>query len=96
MKTLELKDAKNSLADYARSAARDPVIVLSRGKPLAALVSLKGADLETAAVSVSPVFQKIIRRSRRRQAREGGLSPSQVRQALGLKPKVTGTRAKPD
>jgi hypothetical protein len=69
---------------------------MSKGKPLAAVVSLKGTDLETASVSVSPVFQQIIKRSRRRQASEGGMSSDQVRLELGLKPKRHRSRAKGD
>lgn len=87
MKTLELREATGPLADYARTAARGPVLVVSRGKPIAAVVSMKGMDLETATVSISPVFQEIIRRSRERQKIEGGLTTEQLRQSLGLKAK---------
>jgi prevent-host-death family protein len=87
MKTISLKDATGALSDYARSVNGEPLVIVRRGKPLAVLVSLEGADLETASVSLSPAFQKIIRRSRERQEREGGLSLEQVRRELGIKPK---------
>ena len=86
MKTLDIRDAKAPLADYARSVAGQPVLVLSRGKPLAAVVSLKGMDLETASVSLNPRFQAIIKRSRARQAAEGEISADALRSELGLKP----------
>ncbi|HXE54793.1 MAG TPA: type II toxin-antitoxin system prevent-host-death family antitoxin [Tepidisphaeraceae bacterium] len=87
MKTISLKDATGALSEYAQSVNGEPLVIVRRGKPLAALVSLEGADLESAAVSLSPVFQKIIRRSRERQAREGGLSLDEVRRQFGIKPK---------
>ena len=75
------------MADYAKTAAQGPVLVVSRRKPIAAVVSIKGMDLETATVSMSPVFQEIIRRFRERQKVEGGVTAEQLRERLGLKPK---------
>ena len=88
MKTLELTKATSPLSQYAEAAGDEPVVVVSRGKPMAAVISLKGMDLESAAVSLSPKFHEIIKRSRTRQALEGGLTVDEVRRRLGLKPKA--------
>ena len=87
MKTLNIRDATAPLSQYALSIDGEALVVLSRGRPLAAVVPLRGTDLETVAVSMSPWFQQVIRRSRQRQQREGGLTTSQLRRQLGLKSK---------
>lgn len=85
MKTIEITKAKSSLADYARGVKNDPVIVTSRGKPLAALVSLNNTDMESASLSTNPDFLALIRRSRARQKAEGGLSAEDLRRRLKKK-----------
>lgn len=87
MKTLELAKATASLADYAREVSKEPVIVTKGGKPVAALVAVENADLETVALSVDPQFLALIERSRTRHKAEGGISGSEMRRRLGTKPK---------
>jgi len=84
MKTLELADATDSLAEYARRVADDPVILTVDGHPIAALIPIEAADLETALLSTSPQFLALIERSRARQPVEGGISGTELRQRLGL------------
>jgi prevent-host-death family protein len=86
MKTLELSKATRPLADYAREVDKEPVIVTRDGKPVAALVPLENADLETVTLSVDPKFLALIERSRARQEAEGGISGTEMRRRLGLKP----------
>jgi prevent-host-death family protein len=93
MKTVELKDATSSLADYARDAADGPVVVTVRGKPVAALVPVKGMDLESLSVSTNPEFVDLIERSRRNLEEKGGVSSEEVRRRLGL-PRKGQKRAK--
>jgi antitoxin (DNA-binding transcriptional repressor) of toxin-antitoxin stability system len=64
--------------------SRETIVVTKRGKPVAALVPVTDADWETIRVSSSPVFQRIIARSRKRQAREGGISSAEMRRRLNL------------
>ena len=85
MKTLEMAKATAPLADYARKVRKEPVIVTRNGKPVAALVSVENADLETVALSVEPQFLALIERSRARQKAEGGIPSPEMRQRLGLK-----------
>jgi len=46
MKTLELQQATAPLAEYAREARKEPVILTVEGKPVAAVVSLENVDME--------------------------------------------------
>ena len=85
MKTLEMAKATAPLAEYARDVGREPVILTVRGKPIAALVSVENADLETITLSTHPQFIALIERSRARQRAEGGISSDEMRRRLGLK-----------
>jgi hypothetical protein len=60
------------LADYAKKLKKAPVIITKEGKPLAALISLINADMETISQSNNPKFIALIERSRTRQKKEGG------------------------
>jgi len=55
MKTLECSEANLPLADYAKKLKKAPVIITEEGKPLAALISLIGADMETVSLSNNPI-----------------------------------------
>ncbi len=85
MKTLDVKNATAPLADYARRASEEPVILTRDGKPVAALVSVENADWETVKLSTDRGFMGVIERSRTRQKEEGGVSSAQMRRRLGLK-----------
>jgi prevent-host-death family protein len=85
MKIIELADATQPLADYARNVSTDPVLLTVNGKPVAALVAINDADIETVSLGMNPQFLAIIERSRARQNAEGGLSGEEVRRRLGLK-----------
>jgi len=87
MKTLEMTKATGTLAEYAREVRKEPVIVTRKGKPVAALVAVENADLETVALSVDAQFLALIERSRTRQKAEGGIPSAEVRRRLGLKQK---------
>ncbi|PYV43195.1 MAG: hypothetical protein DMG06_11560 [Acidobacteria bacterium] len=66
------------------SPDEEPVIVSRKGRPVAALVSIKNADWEMASLSTNPWFLALIQRSRKRQEREGGISSEEMRSRLGL------------
>ena len=84
MKTLELDKATASLAQYARRLRKEPVILTAHGKPIAALITMRNVDWETASLSTNPRFLAIIERSRARHKAEGGLSSDEMRRRLGL------------
>jgi antitoxin (DNA-binding transcriptional repressor) of toxin-antitoxin stability system len=60
------------------------VIITVNGKPIAALVAIENADLETVSLSTNPAFLALIERSRARHRAEGGLSGEEMRRRLGL------------
>jgi antitoxin (DNA-binding transcriptional repressor) of toxin-antitoxin stability system len=85
MKTLEMDKETPPLAEYARDINKEPVVLTVKGKPVAALVPIENADLETVTLSTHPPFLALIERSRVRQKSEGGISRKEMRRRLGLK-----------
>ena len=84
MTRVELKNASGRLSDYAEKARKDPVIIVKRGKPFAAVVPIRNADEETVALSTSRKFLRIIERSRAKLKKEGGIPASELRRRLRL------------
>ncbi len=84
MTRVEFKNASGPLSDYAEKARKDPVIIVKRGKPFAAVVPIRNADEETITLSTSQKFTKIIERSRARRRKEGGIAAGELRRRLGL------------
>ncbi|MGA9365224.1 MAG: type II toxin-antitoxin system prevent-host-death family antitoxin [Bacteroidota bacterium] len=87
MKTLEISKARRSLASYSRKARKGPMVVTANGKPIAALIGIQNAAMETVTLSNHPRFLALIERSRQRMRSEGGISSEQMRRRLNLKPK---------
>jgi len=81
MKTVEAAKAK-SLADYTKEVKKEPVVVTSEGKPVAVLVGIKNADMETVSLSNNPRFLSLIERSRAQQKVKGGISTEEMRRRL--------------
>jgi antitoxin (DNA-binding transcriptional repressor) of toxin-antitoxin stability system len=84
LKTIEMDQATTSLAECARGVTAEPLVVMQEGKPVAVLLPLENADLETVSLSSNPQFLALIERSRVRLAHEGGLSSEEVRRQLGI------------
>lgn len=104
MKKVDVADATESLAEYARQNRTAPLLVTKGGRPIAALVPIKGADLESASLSLSPQFIEILQRSRQSIRAKGTISLEEMKKRLGLpeskprkpkaaKPKRTPARA---
>jgi antitoxin (DNA-binding transcriptional repressor) of toxin-antitoxin stability system len=83
MKILEVAQATASLAEYAGDVKNEPLILTINGKPVAALVPLENADVETVTLSTHPQFLALIERARARQKTEGGISSEEMRRRLG-------------
>ena len=79
MNVIERVHATASLGDYAAAVAKGAVIVTDHGQPIAALVPIENADLETASLSTNRRFLELIERSRARVQVEGGLSAEEMR-----------------
>ena len=94
MKTLELRKATGSLAGYVGDAQKGPVVFTVRGDPVAALVPVTSADLESISLGSNRRFLRVIGRSRAAWKAEGGLSAGEVRLRLARRAK-RGRRRKP-
>ena len=84
MRTIEVSKATASLGKYAQEVATEPVVLTVDGKPVAALVPIANADLETVALSNHPQFLALIERSRTSHKAEGGISSAEMRRRLGV------------
>lgn len=82
MKTLELRNAAASVATYVGDAKKGPVIFTVKGDPVAALVRVTNADLETLSLGSNRKFLRVIARSRTAWKTKGGHSPQEVRRRL--------------
>lgn len=77
MKVIERTAATGSLAEYTADIGDDPLVVTSHGQPVAALVPIQNADMETVALSTNREFLDLIERSRARA--EGGIPSAEMR-----------------
>jgi antitoxin (DNA-binding transcriptional repressor) of toxin-antitoxin stability system len=88
MKVIEQEQATRPLADYAAEIEKGPVIVTIQGQPVAALVPIENADLETVTLSTNRQFLELIERSRARTKAEGGISSDEMRRRLTKRKKT--------
>ncbi len=86
MKLVERVDATGTLAEYAANIQSGPVIVTDQGSPVAALVPIDNADLETVTLSTNQQFLDLIERSRARVREEGGISSQDMRRRFQQSP----------
>jgi antitoxin (DNA-binding transcriptional repressor) of toxin-antitoxin stability system len=84
MKTIEKSDATDSLAKYAEHAEDFPLVITEHGQPVAALLAVPNADLESVSLSTNPEFLALIDRSREWHGKEGGISSQEMRRRLGV------------
>jgi antitoxin (DNA-binding transcriptional repressor) of toxin-antitoxin stability system len=71
-KTVEITDATAPLSDYARKTGKEALIVMRKGRPVAALMPLDAhTGLENLVVTTHPTFRAIIERSAARYKAEG-------------------------
>lgn len=85
MKSVELKDARQSLGDCARHL-EEPRVVTKNGKPLVAVVPVDELDMESLSLSSNPEFLALLEHSRARYRAEGGIPETVMRKRLGLPP----------
>jgi len=83
MKRLEMAEATAPLTEYVREVGTEPLILTVEGKPVAALVPIDNADLETVTLGTHPKFLALIERSRAQLKQRGGLSTAEMRRRLG-------------
>jgi antitoxin (DNA-binding transcriptional repressor) of toxin-antitoxin stability system len=78
VKVVEKAEATRTLADYASEIEGGPVVITDHGRPVAALIAIENADLETVSLSTNPQFLNLIERSRSRVDDEGGVSSEEM------------------
>jgi hypothetical protein len=92
MKRIELEGTDVTLPDLARMLRTGTVILMRKGKPLAAVKALAGNDWESISLANNPRFLELIEESRRSYREKGGVSLKAIRAELGLAAK--GRRGK--
>jgi prevent-host-death family protein len=85
MKTVALREAKQSLSGFVAHAQRERVLITKHGKPAALVIGVEGQDIEDVLLSQDPDFWKLIE-ARRHQPT---LSMAEVRARLGVPKKTT-------
>ena len=83
MKTVALREAKQSLSGYVAHAQRERVLITKHGRPAALVIGVEGQDIETVLLSQDPSFWKLIEERRKQRS----VTLSQARALLGLKAK---------
>jgi prevent-host-death family protein len=86
MKTVALREAKQSLSGCVAHAQRERVLITKHGKPAALVIGVEGQDIEEVLLSQDPDFWKLVE-ARRRQPT---LSIAEVRAKVGAAPKPVG------
>ena len=86
LRKLDVSDATEPLARYAQAMGEGPLVVTRDGEPIAVVISVENADLETVSLSNHPGFLEVIERSRDRQKSEGGLSSAEMRALFESEP----------
>ena len=84
MKTIDIHEATDPLADYAQVVTTEPIIITSHGKPVMALIDVEEVDFETISLSMNPAFIDLIQHARKRHEQEGGISSDEMRDRLNL------------
>jgi prevent-host-death family protein len=79
VRKVDIAQATEPLSQYARRVDEGPLVVTSGGEPIAVVVGVENADLETVVLSNHPRFLEVIERSRARQQKEGGVSSDEMR-----------------
>ncbi len=84
MKTIEISDEPQSLADFAHNLGAEPVVVTDRGAALAYVVRIEPDDNETISLSKNPKFLEIIQQSLDSYAKDGGIPSAEARRLLEI------------
>jgi hypothetical protein len=86
MKVVPVEKTDLTVGELAQLAKEGPVILTRKGKPLAAVRDLSGADWESVSLANNPQFAALIEESRRSFREEGGIGIEELRKELGLRP----------
>jgi prevent-host-death family protein len=90
MKTVPLREAKQSLSGYVARSQRERVLITKHGRPAALVIGVEGRDIEEVLLSQDPEFWKLIEQRRRQRS----VPLAEARSMLGLGPKAKRRRSK--
>jgi hypothetical protein len=85
MKTLDLSKATAPLSQYARALDQEPLVLTDGDHPIAALMPIEDADLDTIALGSNAKFLALLEKARAQRRAGAGLTTEEVREKLGLK-----------
>ena len=79
MKTIDLQDATESLAEYVKHMEGEPITIMHKGVALAILAPAGNDDYESVQMSTNPEFIALLQRSRKSYREHGGIPAEEVR-----------------
>ena len=82
MKTMEVPVGQKQLQAAIRRGEEETIVLTRRGKPVAAVVPMKGVDAETLKLSTSRRFLNILRRSFRQLDAGKGISLGEMKKRV--------------
>ncbi len=83
MKTVEMPRSNRQLRKMVDDAQGEAILLVSRGKPVAALVGVENLDVEAHTLGTNPKFLKILRRSLSDLKRGKTFSLAEMRRRVG-------------
>ncbi|MBW3542812.1 MAG: hypothetical protein KY476_21325 [Planctomycetes bacterium] len=84
MKSLELAEANEPLRTYAKQLTAEGLLLTEDQRPVAALLPIDAADLESIRLGSNPRLQDLLERARVEYRAGRALSSEQVREELRL------------
>ena len=78
MKTLDVSKATAPLSQYARALDQEPLVLTDGDQPIAALMPIEDADLETIALGSNPKFLALLEQARTQPRAGAGLTTEEV------------------
>ena len=82
MKTMEVPSGQKQLQAAIRKGEEETIVFTRRGKPVAAVVPMKGVDAESLRLSTSKKFLNILRRSFRQLDSGKGVSLAEMKKRV--------------
>ena len=72
------------MSRYAHDAGSEPLILTENGTPIAAMIPIEDADLDSVALGTNKRFLEILETARAQRRAGEGMDSQEVRRVLGL------------
>jgi antitoxin (DNA-binding transcriptional repressor) of toxin-antitoxin stability system len=82
MKTMEIPSGQKQLREAVRLGEEETIVLTRRGKPVAAVIPMRGVDAETLRLGTSQKFLTILRRSFRQLDRGRTISLAEMKRRI--------------